>query len=154
MTSKEALEYILKLALNYTNRFSNQTGFRHYEAFEVIKKDLERLEEYEREVIITKDNNIRLVDRNIELSKQNEKLKQQVKDLENNQETVLTTLEIATNQIEKLKKAIKIINDNPLCIVDVIRFNNYFTYREMYDGVVELTKSDFDLLKELLGNDK
>lgn len=51
----------------------------------------------------------------------------------------------------KRKKAIEIIKEHPMCIVDVLRFNNYFTYREMYDGLVELTKRDFDLLKEVLG---
>lgn len=41
------------------------------------------------------------------LMQENKKLKQQVEDLENNQETVLTTLEISVQQNEKLKKAIK-----------------------------------------------
>ena len=54
---------------------------------------------------------------------------------------------------EKIKKALEIIKGNPMCVIDVLRFNNYFTYREMYDGVVELSKGDFDLLKEVLGNE-
>ena len=44
MTSKESLKYIFNLALNYTNRFSNQTGFRHNEAYDIIKQALQRLE--------------------------------------------------------------------------------------------------------------
>ena len=47
MTSKESLKYIFNLALNYINGFSNKTGFRHNEAYEVIEKDLNRLEKME-----------------------------------------------------------------------------------------------------------
>ena len=63
---------------------------------------------------------------------------------------ILKELEHLEQQNEKHKKVIEILKENPMCIVDVLRFNNYFIYREFYNGVVELTKRDFDLSKEVL----
>ena len=81
------------------------------------------------------------------------KLKEHLEKLENKNAALKIKVRAWEIHGKKLTKVIEIMKENPLCIVDVIRFNNYFTYREMYDGVVELTKSDFDLLKEVLCNE-
>ena len=80
-----------------------------------------------------------------DLMQENEKLKQQVEDLENNQETVLTTLELAVNQNEKLKKAI----EYEIELLIERRFNayacdNYEVYN-VIDAIIEE-------LREVLGN--
>lgn len=101
------------------------------------------------------------------LQSENKKLKERLETLEKEKQATIKLMELMAldddilesalildkyqQENEKLKKVIEILKENPLCIVDVIRFNNYFTYREMYDGVVELTKKDYDLLKEVLG---
>ena len=84
------------------------------------------------------------------LRQENEKLKQQVKDLENNQETVLTTLEIAVQQNEKLKKVINIFNDKTNIGVDRSESDNKpYVYSDYGDS--KITQQEYELLKEVLG---
>ena len=73
------------------------------------------------------------------LLQQNEKLKQQVDDLENNQETVLTTFEISVQQNEKFKKA----------IIDMLNYLSKEPNKVIPKHSIKQTFNKF--LKEVLG---
>lgn len=150
MTSKEALEIIQD---NLTPRI---LGILTVE-FNIVEKDLERLETLEKECsalekeIETKN---AMLSMSFELKQENEKLKQQVKDLENNQETVLTTLEISVQQNKKLKKAIEILKKFNFKLG---QYGNGEYYILIYYASITieiiLTQQEYELLKEVLGNE-
>ena len=105
MTSKE----YIKSKLEYLTRYEPSLSF-DIDMYEKILQDLECLEALKKEKEELKnilDADIKALIEGDRLAKENEKLKQQVEDLENNQKTVLTTLEIAVQKNEKLKMIIK-----------------------------------------------
>ena len=102
MSSKEVLEYLrtckyckIVMGTDYEN---DDRYFTLYDVFneeiEIIQKDLDRLEK---------------------LEKENQELKEKVKMLEENEEAVLTTLEISVSENAKLKKVIEDIKNLPDC---------------------------------------
>jgi predicted RNase H-like nuclease (RuvC/YqgF family) len=116
-----------------------------------LKERLEVLEKENKPYLELLTNNAKYQNNNQILQQENQDLWQQIENYNHKFAEVERKKCDLIQENEKLKKALEIIKDNPMCVIDVLRFNNYFTYREMYDGVVELSKGDFDLLKEVLG---
>ena len=91
-----------------------------------------------------------------DLTQENEKLKQKVEDLENNQETVLTTLEISVQQNLILEKAIKILKEKAVNVAKLLvsfKTDNKLDYYNEGLFSFRLTQEEYDLLKEVLGNE-
>ena len=136
MTSKEELKELLYYAnLNFERENECKTEFsnkieqmgvaENEESFKIVKQDLDRLET---------------------LEKENQELKEKCKMLEENEEAVLTTLEISVKENTKLKKVIEILKK--MCSL-----NNNKTL-ETEECFLRLTQEEYDLLKEALENDK
>lgn len=181
MTSKESLKYIFNLALNYTNRFSNQTGFRHNEAYDIIKQDLDRLEaidnanpiealeelfkttyfgskeEYDK--INNCYNSIKLaLLKAQEQEKENKVLKACIKDWEDDYEHLKFALEKREKALEIIKKkkvdifSLKKCIELDLPLTDEQRLHKY-NHDYMMIGMEQLTKEEFNLLREVLDNE-
>ena len=131
MTSKEALDKVARYCSDM--RTMGKAREELTCELDIILQDLERLEV---------------------LEKENQELHQILKNYVNVFGKIEGKNLVLQQENEKLKMAIEIIKDIPMCVIDILRFNNYFVYREFYDGVVELSKGDFDLLKEVLSDDK
>ena len=136
MTSKEELKELLYYAnLNFERENERKTEFSNKieqmgiadneESFKIIEKDLDRLET---------------------LEKENQELKEKCKMLEENEEAVLTTLEISVKENARLKEVIEILKK--MCSL-----NNNKTL-ETEECFLRLTQEESDLLKEVLENDK
>ena len=123
MTSKEALTLLIPKDIQTHIDFKNKYG-SSIKCF--ICKDLERLEELEKE----------------------------------NQELKNSALELwdkcYTKENSKLKKAIEIIRDKNVNIVYIKIFKDYKLYSQYYTGSSKdiLTNEEYELLKEVLRNDK
>ena len=136
LSSKEALEELLYYAnLNFERENECKTEFSNKieqmgiadneESFKIIEKDLDRLET---------------------LEKENQELKEKCKMLEENEEAVLTTLEISVKENARLKEVIEILKK--MCSL-----NNNKTL-ETEECFLRLTQEEYELLKEALENDK
>ena len=118
MNSKQALDHIKHMA-----------DWEYYDIKDdilPIEKDLERLEK---------------------LEKENQELKEKYKILEENEESVLTTLEISVQENAKLKKVIETLKQSLLLSVGELRGIYYVL---AYENNYCMTKEEYDLLKEVL----
>ena len=101
-----------------------------------IKKDLDRLEK---------------------LEKENQELKEKCKLLEENEESILTTLKTLVQENDKLEKVIEILKDElDISFEDTSQEGNgYWVVLQNWSGEEEVvinfnTLDDYDLLKEVL----
>lgn len=109
----------------FSNKIEQMGIADNEESFKIIKQDLDRLET---------------------LEKENQELKEKCKMLEENEEAVLTTLEISVKENARLKKVIEILKK--MCSL-----NNNKTL-ETEECFLRLTQEEYDLLKEVLDDDK
>lgn len=157
--------------------------FKVCEIYNIIKQDLDRLEKVEKDLKQTKSNfknsqthsrncYKKLLDRYMGLEKENQELKEKVKILEENEEAVLTTLESAVQENEKLKerykhraetsndlckevrqyeKAFEILKEKKVDIPKLLAndFNNYNAL-SVFFGFKQLTQEEYELLREVL----
>lgn len=126
MTSKEALEIIIfRLTSHEEDLELRETDKK---VIEIIKQDLERLEA---------------------LKKENVELRQEVSALEDYSYDVDCEKELLIKENEKLKKVIEILKEHlyvkELDIDYILEFNSLYSNH--------LTKQEFELLKEVLGNE-
>ena len=143
MTSKEALENI-KTAPSFmggNTRYLTclQSSIPFLEDINAIKKDLDRLEK---------------------LEKENQELKEKCKTFEENEESILTTLKTSVQENDKLEKVIEILKDElDISFEDTSQEGNgYWVVLQNWSGEEEVvinfnTLDDYDLLKEVLGDD-
>ena len=125
MESKEALKDILDILMNFEHIYAiDDTHGVKKQKFEIIEKDLDRLEK---------------------LEKENQELKEKCRMLEENEEAVLTTLEISVQENTRLKKVIEIFRK--MCSL-----NNNKTL-ETEECFLRLTEEEYELLKEVFGNE-
>ena len=105
--------------------------------YKTVKQDLDRLEK---------------------LEKENQELKEKCKMLEENEESVLATLEISVQENAKLKKVINILVDKKVNILVLKYFiekgEGVKTYNSYYTTKEKLTTEEYELLKERLGDVK
>ena len=128
MTSKESLEIIELILNNHSNML--EVNDKRNECLNVIKKDLERLEEinkvwHENEVMESVDIN--------------------AKHLQELYEYII----YANKQNEKLKKAIEIMR-NKKVDVRLLLLHNLKDYNFLIGNSYQLTKQEYELLKEVL----
>ena len=125
MESKEALKDLLDILMNFERIYAiDDTHEVKKQKFEIIEKDLDRLEK---------------------LEKENQELKEKCRMLEENEEAVLTTLEISVQENTRLKKVIEIFRK--MCSL-----NNNKTL-ETEECFLRLTEEEYELLKEVFGNE-
>ena len=81
------------------------------------------------------------------LKLKNQELIEQLKLSNESQETVINTMNLVSQENEKLKKAIEILKDILNLNVTQDKHNNYFLDGDI---ITEITKEQYDLLKEVL----
>ena len=125
MESKEALKDLLDILMNFERFYAiDDTHEVKKQKSEIIEKDLDRLEK---------------------LEKENQELKEKCKMLEENEEAVLTTLEISVQENTRLKKVIEIFRK-----MSSLNNNKTLETEECY---LRLTEEEYELLKEVFGNE-
>ena len=131
MNSKETLNKIYNyIMIDYDmGLMNNEETEALTEDYNIIKQDLERLET---------------------LEKENQELKEKCKILEENEESVLTTLEISVQRNVKLRKVIETLKKSLLLGVGELRGSYYLL---AHDNNYSMTKEEYDLLKEVLEDD-
>ena len=151
MTSKEALEKLSYIPIYEEDERNVITDIDSCCAYkgdlcevygsevDTIKKDLDRLEK---------------------LEKENQELKEKCKILEENEESILTTLKISVQENDKLEKVIEILKDElDISFEDTSQEGNgYWVVLQNWSGEEEVvinfnTLDNYDLLKEVLGDD-
>lgn len=141
MTSKEALEQLEQYITNEKGRLS--IFIKLY--FEIIKQDLERLEALKKENKELKQ----ILEKAEEVEQENLILK-----IDNEQLNHIANERLKKN--EKLKKAIDILKDR-LCVrngtLSFTRDSYYLGIKGSFKDIKELTQQEYDLLKEVLGNE-
>ena len=131
MNSKETLnkmyEYIM---IDYDmGLMDNEETEALTEDYNIIKQGLERLET---------------------LEKENQELKEKCKILEENEESVLTTLEISVQRNVKLRKVIEALKKLLLLSAGELRGSYYLL---AHGNNYCMTEEEYNLLKEVLEND-
>ena len=154
MTPKEALQMIQD---NLTPR---TLGILTVE-FNVVKNALDRLEQLE---IADRNNqnlvktNVDLVNKNLELQKENQELKEEIQDLKDNETIVADYGIVLWNENEKSKKVIDILKNKANIRLHILKNTDGSKIYEIefilgyYSTIHEITKQEFDLLKEVLEN--
>lgn len=155
MTSKEMLE--IKEALErIANNFGEyEVGSRYYDLefnkdIQTIKQGIERLEKIEN--LRTTPNALETILANymnkfIDLEKENQKLKEQYTDLSNKEQ-------LMTAYYKDYKKALEVINNK---YVDIFILQYSFTlsdYNSHFLEIWQLTQEEFELLNNVLENEK
>ena len=141
MNSKEALERLGNVEVAVTTIRSGITHFKrlkdYYETeFEVLEKEL----------LLIKD--IKPVNVCELLEKENQCIK-------DDNTRLWHGLEYANNKNAKLKKAIEILKKYGLKIsyIEGINKITYILFNPQYNGCVTITQEEYELLKEVLGNE-
>lgn len=146
--SKEALERIETMfpfnkeyKSNYYSQFSSSVE-PFYKDFNLIKQDLDRLEK---------------------LEKKNASLQSEIDGLQNKNKKLLVNKNIAQGiatklkqENDKLKKAIEILNDKFKFELGVstVKEKYYYSLEFLYNyQYFRITQEEYELLKEVLGND-
>ena len=138
MNSKETLNKIYEyIMIDYDmGLMDNEETEALIKDYNIIKQDLERLEK---------------------LEKENQELKEKCKILEENQETVLTTLESSVQENVKLRQVIEILKDElEISFEDRTQEGNgYWVILQNWNGEEEVVinfnaPDNYELLKEVL----
>lgn len=141
MNSKEALRTIGNTATKFIKSDGIGRPRIYYSIREMKKKEIN---------IIKQD-----LDRLEQLEKENQELKEKFKMLEENEDVVLTTLEISVQENTKFKKALDILKGKlelPLeDDFDVINKDDIHLYRLRTKALVN--EEEYELLKSVLGEE-
>ena len=138
MNSKETLNKMYNyIMIDYDmGLMDNEDTEALIEDYNIIKRDLDRLEK---------------------LEKENQELKEKYEILEENQETVLTTLESSVQENVKLRKVIEILKDElEISFEDTTQEGNgYWVVLQNWNGEEEVVinfnaPDNYELLKEVL----
>ena len=153
MNSKEALKE-LTLMINREKHINSEWNKKIYDLEHIIKQDLERLEELEKEYNNLKKDYDEKDLECIDLQLENEELKKENQELKDKYKRRAETSKELNEALTQYQKAIEILKDKAVNVAKLLlsfKTDNKLDYYN--DGLFSfrLTQQEYDLLREVLG---